>query len=104
LVGGGPVGAGFDARIDRTWVDPVVGLRGRFEINETVSLAGFASIGGFGVGSDLSFDIFGGMEYAFSERFSASAGFRYMSFDYDGGNADLELEMYGPVFGITAHF
>ena len=31
-------------------------------------------------------------------------GFRYMSFDYDAGNAELDLEMYGPVFGITVRF
>jgi opacity protein-like surface antigen len=104
LAGGGPVGAGFDARVDETWFDPMIGLRGRMTLSEKVSLGGFASIGGFGVGSDLSFDIFGGVEYAFSERFSANAGFRYMSFDYGGGNADFDLEMYGPVFGITMRF
>ena len=104
LVGGGPVGAAFDARIDETWVDPMIGLRGRVDINDKLSLGGFASIGGFGVGSELSFDIFGGVEYAFSERFSANAGFRYMSFDYDAGTADLDLEMYGPVFGFTMRF
>lgn len=104
LVGGGPVGAAFDARIDKTWVDPMIGLRGRVELNDKVSLGGFASIGSFGVGSDFSYDIFGGLEYAFSDRFSANAGFRYMSFDYDGGTTDLELEMYGPVFGITLRF
>jgi opacity protein-like surface antigen len=104
LAGGGPVGAGFDATVNDTWVDPIIGLRGRVALNEKVSLGGFASIGGFGVGSDLSFDIFGGVEYAFSERFSANAGFRYMSFDYKGDNADLDLEMYGPVVGITMKF
>ncbi len=104
LVGGGPVGAGFDARIDKTWVDPMIGLRGRIELNEKVSLGGFASIGGFGAGSDISYDIFGGLEYALSDRFSANAGFRYMRFDYDGDTADLELEMYGPVIGITLRF
>jgi opacity protein-like surface antigen len=104
LAGGGPVGAGFDARVDEIWVDPIIGLRGRVTLNDKVSLGGFASIGGFGVGSDLSFDIFGGVEYAFSERFSANAGFRYMTLDYDGGNADLDLEIYGPVVGITVKF
>jgi len=104
LVGGGPVGAEFDARIDDTWVAPMIGLRGRVEISEKVSLGGFASIGGFGVGSDLSFDIFAGVDYAISDRISANAGFRYMSFDYDAGNADLDLEIYGPVVGITIKF
>lgn len=104
LAGGGPVGAGFDAKVNDSWVDPIIGLRGRMALSEKVSVGGFASIGGFGVGSDLSFDIFGGLEYAFSERFSANAGFRYMSFDYEGDNADLDLEMYGPVVGITMKF
>lgn len=104
LAGGGPVGAGFDATVNDSWFDPIIGLRGRMALSEKVSLGGFASIGGFGVGSELSFDIFGGVEYAFSERFSANAGFRYMSFDYEGKNADLDLEMYGPVVGITMKF
>ena len=104
LVGGGPVGATFDARINETWVDPMIGLRGRVDISEKVSLGGFASIGGFGLGSDLAFDIFGGVDYAVSDRISANAGFRYMSFDYDAGNADLDLEIYGPVVGITIKF
>jgi opacity protein-like surface antigen len=104
LAGGGPLGGTFDARMDDTWIDPLIGLRGRVTLTDKVSLGGFASIGGFGVGSDLSFDIFGGVEYAFSKRFSANAGFRYLSFDYDGGDADLDLEMYGPVVGVTLRF
>ena len=52
----------------------MIGLRGRVAISDKLSLGGFASIGGFGVGSDLSFDVFAGVDYAFSERFSANAG------------------------------
>jgi hypothetical protein len=44
------------------------------------------------------------VDYAVSDRISANAGFRYMSFDYDAGNADLDLEIYGPVVGITIKF
>ncbi len=103
-VGGGPVGAGFDASVDEDWVDPVVGLRGRVKIADKVSLGGFANVGGFGVGSELTFDVFGGLEYAINERFSTNVGFRYTYIDYEAERAELKLQQYGSVLGLTVRF
>lgn len=102
--GGGPIGASFDATIDASWVDPVIGLRGRLAISETLAFGGSANVGGFGVGSDLSADVYGGFEYAINDRFSANAGLRYLYIDYEGDNADLVMRQYGPVIGITMRF
>lgn len=104
LRGGGPIGIGVDAGVDKRWVDPVFGLRGRFAVSEKVTFGGFANVGGFGAGSDLTVDVFGGFDYAFSDRISANAGFRYIYIDYESSGTELELQLYGPLLGMTVRF
>ena len=102
--GGGPLGLSKSADVDVNWWDPVIGVRGRMPLTEKLSASGFVDIGGFGVGSEFTWEIFGGLDYAFTKRFSANAGFRYMSIDYDASDADVKMEMYGPVLGMTVRF
>jgi opacity protein-like surface antigen len=104
IKGGGPLGLNKSADVDVDWWDPVIGVRGRVPLTEELSATGFANIGGFGVGSKFTWEVFGGLDYAFTERFSANAGFRYLSIDYDASDADVEMEVYGPVIGATLRF
>ena len=94
----------MDADRDLDWWDPVIGVRGQIPLTRSLTAEGIADIGGFGDGSQFTWEIFAGLGYAISERFSANAGFRYVSIDYDGGNAELDLNMYGPVLGFTVRF
>ena len=71
-VGGGPIGVTVGANVSKDWVEPVIGIRGRTAINDKLTLGGYANAGGFGVGSELTFDLYGGLDYAISDRMSAS--------------------------------
>ncbi len=104
ITGGGPVGLSRAASVDLNWWDPVIGVRGRAPITERLSAGAFADIGGFGAGSQFSWEIYAGLDYAFTDNISAVAGFRYLSIDYDGDEADLNLDTYGPVIGATVRF
>lgn len=104
ITGGGPIGVAGGASVDVDWWDPIIGVRGRMPLTEKLSAGGFADIGGFGVGSEFTWEIFAGLDYALSDRFSAVAGFRYMSIDYDAGSAEVKLDTYGPVLGLTVRF
>ena len=104
IKGGGPPGLNKSADVDVDWWDPVIGVRGRAPLTEKLSAIGFADIGGFGAGSEFTWEVFGGLDYAFSPKFSANAGFRYLSIDYEGSKADIDLEVYGPVIGATLRF
>jgi opacity protein-like surface antigen len=104
ISGGGPMGAEASASVDENWWEPVIGIRARVPLTERLTAGGFADIGGFGVGSDFTWEIFAGFDYAFSSRISANTGFRYISIDYDADNADVDLDMYGPVLGLTVRF
>jgi len=48
--------------------------------------------------------MYAGLDYALSERFSTVAGFRYLSIDYHEHGAELDMDMYGPLLGMTVKF
>ena len=45
---------GVNVSATNTWADPIIGLRGRYYVSRAVFLNLYGDIGGFGVGSDLS--------------------------------------------------
>lgn len=69
-----------------------------------MSLVGNGNIGGFGAGSEPTWDVYGGLQYAISDRTIWNLGFRYIRIDYRASNGDIDMDMYGPVFGITMKF
>ena len=43
------------------WFDPVVGLRGRFNLNKAFYLTAESDVGGFGIGSDIAVQEYAGL-------------------------------------------
>lgn len=86
------------------WVDPIVGLRGLYPLGDRFSVSGRADIGGFGVGSELTWQAYGGVNYAFSDSWLGTLGYRYMSIDYDDDRLTLDIALQGPLIGITYEF
>lgn len=87
-----------------TWVDPVIGVKGRRSLSERVYIDGWAMIGGFGVSSDLLWDAYGAIGYEFKDWISAYAGFRGTGMDYQNGAFLWDVTMYGPVIGFELNF
>jgi opacity protein-like surface antigen len=48
-----------------------------------VSLVGYADIGGFGAGSDLTYQLLVGVNWQFAKSATAKAGYRYLYQDYE---------------------
>lgn len=86
------------------WVDPVVGLRGRYAIADRTSIFGLVDMGGFGVGSEIAWEAMAGLGYDFTQRVSGELAFRYLRMDYDDGPVEQRLEMYGPLLGLSVKF
>jgi hypothetical protein len=86
------------------WIDPIIGYRTRYDFESGIFLTHFAQVGGFGVGSDLTWDAFGGIGYQFNESVSAIAGYRHLEVDYEHAGFVFDVEMSGPVIGMTIHF
>ena len=93
---------------DLEWVDPVVGARVRHQIAPGKELRLDGDIGGFGAGSEFSWQAVA--VYSFHTKclgmpLHADIGYRALYVDYseDGrfGKQGLDLVQHGPVMGVT---
>ncbi len=87
-----------------TWIDPIIGVRGRTDLTERTYVDGWAMIGGFGVQSDFLWDVYGVVGYEFSDWLSAYAGYRGSGTDYRNGAFIWDITKYGPILGFELKF
>lgn len=87
-----------------SWVDPVVGLRGFLSLSDKFSLQAQADIGGFNAGSDLTWSVLATLNYAFTDHFSVSAGYKVLDIDYRRDGHVFDTRLSGPVLGLTYRF
>jgi hypothetical protein len=83
------------------WVDPVLGARFRLNLAKGffVNLKGDA--GGFGVGSQLTYQTYLGIGKEFKKRYSVLLGYRYLSVDYKNGGFLYDVHMQGMQAGFN---
>jgi hypothetical protein len=97
---------------DVTWVDPLVGLRLRHHFSPGTELVLRGDVGGFGVGSEFSWQAMGHLNWEFkrtqSAVWSAVLGYRalYVDFEKGAGNTLYQYDMltHGPILGVSARF
>jgi hypothetical protein len=87
-----------------TWVDPLVGAKGRFDLGSRFYLTGWAMVGGFGVSSDFMWDAWGGVGYEFNDTFSTVLGYRGTGVDYENDGFEYDVIQHGPVLGGVFRF
>lgn len=86
------------------WVDPIVGFDARGQLAERWSVGLLANIGGFGVGSDLSYEILPRVSYAWNEIITLHAGYRLLSMDFDSSNLTYDVRESGWIAGVGFGF
>ncbi|MBW8636879.1 hypothetical protein K1W69_06740 [Hoeflea sp. WL0058] len=87
-----------------SWWDPVVGLRGRKQLTDKIYVTATGLIGGFGVGSEFMWDVFGGIGYEFNDHLAITAGWRGMGVDYSDGGDIVDMTSQGPLIGVGFRF
>ncbi len=95
---------GFTADNSRTWVDPVIGAILRYDLTRHWFGTVLGDVGGFGVGSDISWHVFGGVGYRFTDWLSATVGYRYLHVDYDKEDFLMNANIQGLLIGLGFHF
>ncbi len=85
----------------QSWVDPVLGARFRAGLGKgwTASLIGDA--GGFGAGSQLTWQVYTGIGKEFKEKYSVLLGYRYLDVDYKNGGFLYDTHMSGLLAGFA---
>jgi hypothetical protein len=104
LTAGGPPLAEFSGSDGDTWVDPMVGAKGRYNIDDSWYLTGWGMIGGFGAGSKFTWDVMGSVGYRYSDRLSFTVGYRALGVDYDNDGFVYDVVEHGPVLGTILRF
>lgn len=90
------------------WVDPLVGLNYVIPFADKWSYSLRGDIGGFGVGSDLSWQVMTLFRRQNTERFGWYVGYRVIAYDYEEGSGAnfqrYDLTAQGPMAGISISF
>jgi hypothetical protein len=96
------------ASASKIWFDPVIITRLSTDIKDKWLFQLRGDIGGFGIGSDLTWQLQAYAGYRFGKVFQLTAGYRYLSVDYNKG-ADTErfvfnMASFGPVVRFGFNF
>jgi hypothetical protein len=90
------------------WWDPIVGANLSLPLGKKCSFTVRGDIGGFGVGSDLTWQAFPYFGWQFAQWGSLQAGYRWVYTDYETGSGasrfKYDILTSGPQIGFTFHF
>ena len=111
--------AGFDpgilpgspsARVDESWVDPIIGLRWTTPLSERWKLRLRGDVGGFSIGSSFTWSGSATTIFRMTERLDLQIGYRVLDVDYDNGKApdngffEYNTTTHGPLLGLQIKF
>jgi hypothetical protein len=89
-----------------SWTDPVIGLRGRYNLNKAFYLTAETDVGGFGIGSDIAVQAYAALGCQFTRSIFSEVGYRYLYDDFRDESANdflYQLSLHGAqvTVGIT---
>jgi len=86
----------------QNWVDPLVGGRITGILTPKVEVTVGGDVGGWGVGSQIDYQVFGLLGYRIKPALALQAGYRYLYFDRRrGSGAYLDVATSGVIFGVS---
>ena len=89
-------------KTSRSWVDGVVGLRGKAALSEKFFFMGRFDVGGGG--SKFTYQLFGGLGYNLNKKVALVGGYRALNVNYDRDNFLYDMSQRGPIMGIGFRF
>ncbi len=98
------------ARRAADWVDPLIGFRLTVPLTESLGFRLRGDIGGFGVGSKFSWQLYAGFAYDISKSAAITLGYRYLDANYSRGVVNTvdhfvyDAAMHGPELGFKFTF
>jgi hypothetical protein len=104
---GGGLGflAGQEISNDESWLDPVFGIKGRMPLgNSQFYVEGGAGLGGFGVGSDLFYEVNANLGYQWNTAIGTTIGYRLFDVDYEEDGYLYDVRQQGWQLGLTWAF
>ncbi len=89
---------------NKTWVDPIVGLALRTELGGGFGVRFVGDVGGFGVSSDVTWEVLGTVQYQLADWVALEAGYRHLAVDFEDDGYVFDAALSGPLIGGTFRF
>ena len=90
-----------------SWTDPVIGLRGRYNLSKAFYLTAETDVGGFGIGSDIAVQAYAALGCQLTRQIFSEVGYRYLYDDFrdPGANGFLyQLSLHGAQITVGLKF
>jgi hypothetical protein len=97
-------GPGASVNADEEWIDPLIGARHTLPLAEDWSLTLRGDIGGFGVGSDFSWQAVARVNWQMTQSSLLAFGYRAVAVDYEDGSGTDEFRYDVTTSGFLAGF
>lgn len=94
----------LQAEVGETLLDPVLGLRATVPMGSGFQFGALVDLGGFGVGTDLSYQLLATIGYQVSDRIAIAAGWREIGLDFDEPDLAMDVAFRGPLLGVRIAF
>jgi hypothetical protein len=96
----------LNARVSRTddWFDPHLGLRGRYHFNDRFYFAAMGDVGGFGVGSEFTWQAEAALGCYVTPRIFTEVGYRALGVDYDEDGLTYDMITHGAQITMGIEF
>jgi outer membrane autotransporter protein len=89
------------------WFDPVIGLRGRFNLTKAFYLTAESDVGGFGIGSDIAVQAYGALGCQITRNIHSEVGYRYLYDEFrdeSAGDFLYKMSLHGAQITVGINF
>jgi hypothetical protein len=86
------------------WFDPLIGLRGRYNLNKAFYLTAESDVGGFGIGSDIAVQAYAALGCQLTRNIFSEIGYRYLYDDFRDTNFLYQLSLHGAQVTVGLKF
>ena len=86
------------------WFDPLIGLRGRFNLSKAFYLTAESDVGGFGIGSDIAVQAYAALGCQITQNIFSEVGYRYLYDDFRDTNFLYQLSLHGAQITVGLKF
>jgi hypothetical protein len=94
-----------DLEADKSWIDPILGVRYASLLGERWSFQARADVGGFGVGSDFAWNAATELGFRLASCARLFVGYRALDFDFADGSGservEYDVRLWGPLVGVS---
>jgi len=82
--------------------DPIISVRGHLNLGNGFGVDAYGDVGGFGVGTKLSWQLIGALDYQMNQSINLKLGYRYLQADLE--KQDATIKIGGPFLAMSYRF